>query len=309
MSLPSKKWIVGLDLRPRSQGAINFASHLVRAAKTTAREQLVGIHVLEEDHLRAALRYHHLDELVKAAQEATEHVLEHAKGDDCFEEIRIVQGGRAEKSLAAARVYHNAHGLIVGRYAQRDSRSLLRLGRVARRLLRSLTSPVVVVPPDWTTGPDSDGPVIAGIDLGDESRAAVQFAADMAGRLGKELVLAHVVPLPDDYGSHYLPAQSLDRLRTEHRDEGLRALESFAQENGVTGARREVLQGNVVEELREFGRESKASMIVTGSRRLSSMERILLSSVGSELAAAAACAVAVVPPSEVDDTPDTRPIS
>lgn len=303
MSVPSKKWIVGLDLRPRSQGAIQFAAHLVRHSKAESAEELVGVHVLEEDHLRAALRYHHLDELVKAAEEAAEHVLEHAHGDDCFREIRIVEGGKAEKSLAAARVYHNAHGLIVGRYAQRESHSLLRLGRVARRLLRASSAPVVVVPPDWTAGPDNDGPVVAAIDLGDESKAAVRFAADMAERLGKELVLAHVVPLPDDYGSHYLPAQSLDRLREEHRAEGLQALEAFARDNGISNAKLEVLQGSAVEELRSYGKTIKASMLVTGSRRLSGLERVLLSSVGSELSAAAVSPVAVVPPLANDETP------
>src|SRR5690606_35418270 len=72
VSVSAKKWLCGLDLRPSSQGAIRWARWL---AQRTGADTLAGVHVLEEAHLQAALRYHHLQELTDTARDVAGDVL------------------------------------------------------------------------------------------------------------------------------------------------------------------------------------------------------------------------------------------
>jgi nucleotide-binding universal stress UspA family protein len=301
MPKPGQKWIVGLDLRPRSQGAMNYAAWLAERAGEDSPERLVGVHVIEDDHMQAALRYHHYDEVMKAAREATDMCLHKAGLTDAFDEVHVVQGKSAEASLEAARTYHHADGVIIGRYAKSDSIALRRLGRVARRVLRKLGSPVVVVPPDWEKpASDPPGPVVASCNLRRDSVHGMRVAADTANRLGVPLRLVHVVPMPHDYGAHYLPVESLEKLREDHEREGREGLAQFAKDLGMPNCQQEVRQGSVVEALVDEAKQQGATLLVSGSRRLSSFERLLLTSIGSELAATAPCPVMVVPPSAAD---------
>lgn len=289
MTLAPKKWIVGLDLRSRSQGAMHWAAALSR--RSAADEHLLGIHVLEEAHLRVALRYHHLRELLETAEQAVRNTAI-AIDPDAWDELHVLQGGTAERSLGDAAILHDADGIVVGRLAPREGAAVTRLGRVARRTLRELVRPVVVVPPDLET--IAGGPVILATDVSDDSVAAARFAVDVAARLDRPLVLAHVVSQPDDYGAHYLPAVSIGRLREDHQREGEAALAAWATQHELTGER-VVAQGGVVPTLLELAKTRNAALIVTGSRKLSTFDRILLTSVGSQAAAHASTAVAVVP--------------
>ncbi|MCX4246570.1 universal stress protein [Paraliomyxa miuraensis] len=296
MSTLANRWIVGLDLRPTGQGALRFARWLA-GANREGQPTFVGVHVLEEEHLRAALRYHHLEELVTGAREQAEMVVENALATDVVKELHVVQGLHAEQSLEAARVYHHAEGLVVGRQAPREGHHLLRLGKVARRLLRRLDGPVVVVPPDWEPEAVLDeAPIVCATNLGDAAVPAARYGAELAMRLGRTFVLVHAVPVPEDYGAHYIPAATRQKIAGERQADGERELASWVGELGITGAQQQVRQGHVTEQVLAVARETKAAMIITGSRRLSSMERLLLTSVGSELAATSPCPVAVVPP-------------
>jgi nucleotide-binding universal stress UspA family protein len=286
------KWIVGLDLRPSSQGAIRFARQL---SETSEHDAMVGVHVLEEAHLQPALRYHHLDELMATVREVAERVVADCGASAVLEALEIVQGVHAERSLEAAREYHYCDAIIVGRQAPRDGHRLLRLGRVARRLLRSLDSPVVVVPPDYEAT-DLEGPVVVSTNLREDSEDALRFAADMAERLGCPLVVLHVVPYADDYGAHYIPEESRKKIAADNQREGEADLHGWLEGLGIEDAEELVVQGGVVEQVISVATERGATLLVSGSRVLSVLERLLLTSIGSELAASAPCPVAVVPP-------------
>ncbi len=287
------KWIVGLDLHPSGAGAIRFARWL--SETSTAVDSLVGIHVLEESYLRAALKYHHLDELIEGATEVARKAIANAGAEKHLGSLHIVQGRSPEKSLVAAHTYHHAHGLIMGRQAEKEGRDIFRLGRVARRMLRTLPGPTFVVPPDYD--PDgADGPIVVPVSMGGDSVAAARFAVAMSQMTSRKLVLLHVVPIPDDYAAHYLPEASLAKMREDNQREAEEELAAWATENGCEGAECVVVQGGVVAELVKFSTERRACLMVAGSRRLSTFERLLLTSIASELAAMATCPVAVVPP-------------
>jgi nucleotide-binding universal stress UspA family protein len=292
MSTAAKKWIVGLDLGPRSDGAIAFGKWL----SDQGGDQLVGVHVLEEAHLNAALRYHHLTELETSALTTARAKVASADATANFSVLEVIEGRTAEETLAAAAAYRRCDGIVVGRNAPRDGHPLIRLGRVARRLLRTLPTPLVVVPPDFTLATAGKGPVLLACSLDDDALAAAEFARDFAARFSRSVELVHVAPSPDHHSAQYLPESTLAKLRAETIAEAETKLAQWAEANGLAAATRVAKLGAIVVQLAEHARARDATAIVTGSRRLSGFERLLLASAGSELSSHASCPVFVVPP-------------
>jgi nucleotide-binding universal stress UspA family protein len=289
----AQKWIVGLDLRERSQGALRFAAWMA----AHGGDRLVALHVLEDDELRVALRWHHLDEVLAGARQASEAAIDAAGVRASLDAIDVLQGKTAEDALISAREAQHAYGIVIGRNAPREGMRAVRLGRVARRVLRTLSSPVVVVPPDLDDASIGKGPVLLGCDLDDACAAAATFARGFAQRFGRGLELAHIAAMPDAHGSQYLPVETVTKIRDEHTRTAEQQLAAWAASHGLDDATRTVRLGNIADGLLELSRERDALAIVLGSRRLSALERWLLTSAGTDLASHASCPVAVVPPS------------
>lgn len=296
-----KKWIVGLDLRPSGQGALVYANWLYGAAKN-GDCTLVGIHVLEEAMLQAGLRYHHLDELEAEANTQAAAVLTQAGAETSLSERHLLQGVHASRVLATAREYHQAGGVIVGRQAPREGRRILRLGRTARRLLRTLPGPVTVVPPDFEVVAD-DAPVVVATNLHDDSATAMHFGSEYAAMTGRPLVALHIVPEPEDYAAHYIPKDSREKIADEHAQQARLDLRQWLTGLGLSADREDVVAGHVTDTAVGYCKDAGAALLVCGSRRLSTIERLLLTSIGSDLAAHASCPVTVVPPLDADILP------
>lgn len=78
----------GLDLCS-GDGPIRLARWLQATSRAPDREDLVFIHVLEEEHLRHVLRQHHMDEVTQEARREAERLL---ATDGTIGELRIEQG-------------------------------------------------------------------------------------------------------------------------------------------------------------------------------------------------------------------------
>ncbi len=288
------KWILGVDLRPRSQGALAFARWL----HEHGGDAFVPVHVVPEDHLQAALRYKHLDEVMAEAQRAADRVVETAGVTDLLGQPRLVRAVHVESALAEQLREEKADGLVVGRQATREGRSLVHLGKIARRLLRDAPGPVVVVPPDMKAADVGKGPILALTRLNDHSVRAVGMAIELGKRWKRPVHLAHIMPLPQDWGSHYLPGVVLDEIEAEHAREGAERMEAWCEEHGFDVDGRQIVHGSVLDEGPKLAHDLDACLVVTGSRRLSTGERWLLTSVSSHVAALADRPVMVVPPAE-----------
>ncbi len=289
------KWIVGLDLRPRSHGALQFARWL-SGQGGAGQDRLVVLHVLEDEHLRVVLRTHHLDEVVKAAKAAARGMLAGEGLSGLEGEPRVVPGLWADEALAEACTAENGDAVVVGRAAARESHRLVRLGRVARGLLHHLACPVVVVPPDAEAKDLGPGPIVALTSLAADSVEACRFAGRLARHLGRKLAVAHVAPLLDVHGLPYLPAESLERLSRDRLAEAEDHLKRWLAEHGLRCHATAVLPGQLLERVVAYAEEQRSPLLVAGSRRLSGLERVLHLSAGAELAATAPLPVAVVPP-------------
>jgi nucleotide-binding universal stress UspA family protein len=289
------KWLVGLDLRPSSQGAIQFASWLVKNSSAPGHEAVAAVHVLKEPFLQFVLRHHDFDEVLKHAENEAARVVAGAGASGHIREIHIKKADCVEEALEEARVECGADGLILGRQAKRMSQDVIRLGKVCRKVLRGLEAPAIVVPPDLESGQIGQGPVIALSKMSRDSDGACRLGARMAGDLGRRLLVLHVVPTPEHYGAHYLPRDTLAKLRDEHQREGEQELSQWIGAMNLGDCDSAVLQGSLVDEVTAHTAKVNACLIVCGSRGLSTAERMLLTSVGSTLAAAALLPVAVVP--------------
>jgi nucleotide-binding universal stress UspA family protein len=264
------RWIVDVNLRAPSQGAIRFATSLGRGSAGT--ERFVPVHVLEQDHLRSALRLKHLDEVVDEARGDASRMLGEAAASESFGEVEVVQALYEEEGLAATREKQEADAVIVGRNDHR----ILRLGRVARRLLINPPCPVVVVPANLADGAQLDGPVVALTDLRAHSVEAYRFAARLARQSGRELTALHIVA-----------------GEGEEVDEG--DLREWVAGCGLPADRHVVARGEVVREALALADAARALVLVTGSRPRTGLDRVLGRSIGRALAARATRPVAVVP--------------
>ena len=276
-------WLLGLDLGPRSHGALAFSAWLRAAADA----RVFGLHVLEAGAGRFAGDEGEAADAVRTAvDERCERL-----GLPRLEQVEVLMVPRAEEGLVA-RCEHAA-GLILGRAAPTGANTLVRLGRVARRVLRQLPGPVVVVPPELAeVGP---GPILLATDLGPASAGAARFARSFAASVGRTLELVHVGDAQDgDMLGALDPRWQIER--EGHRAAVLAATSAWTTEQALGDRPHRVLFGERVAEIAALAEQCHAALIVVGSRQLGVGARIFTTSTASALAGVAGCAVAVIPP-------------
>ncbi|MCA9717963.1 MAG: universal stress protein [Myxococcales bacterium] len=303
------KWTVGLDLRPRSEGPVVFAKWLAGAA---SGDELHGVHVLEQESAQFALGLQAMGDLQglenlfdpnalrEQANDAVESLIKRTGAAAAFASTEITLDSSAQARLTAAVDATPGSGLIIGRRAKRGEDRIVRLGRVARKLLRRLPGPTIVTPPDLEPRLIGAGPIVVATDLADDAIAAVHFASTLAQRVGRELLLVHVVPMPEDWVHQFVPSEKIEAVRQELQRNGERRLASWIKHSDIKAPHTPlVVQGEVVHQLVELGALQDAPLLVCGSRKLGPFARIFVASIASELTAAAGRAVAVVPPDYV----------
>lgn len=213
--------------------------------------------------------------------------------DVTFAEVGLMSASAAEDGITAAAGTWSCDALIIGRRKHRDAVSLVRLGRVARRLLRTLPFPVVVVPPDLREQDIRGGPILLATDLESSSTGAAHFARALAPAVNLDMLVTHVSPVS---GSNVLvPQEQWSMVIARALRESREALAQWVKEHDLGSARTSVVHGSVGHELDEVARVSGASMLVMGSRGISTLNRLFLPSNASELAASAKIPVAVIP--------------
>jgi nucleotide-binding universal stress UspA family protein len=288
------EWLVGMDLTDRGQGALGYAKWLA-GVLPPERNRFVGVHVLEEDELRQLLRYHHLDEVERNAAVAAARVAGEVGADAVLAERRVICGRSAEQSLEALAHQGGVRALVIGRQARRGEKRVVRLGRVARRLLRSLPAPVVVVPPDLQPGAVGEGPVLLAASIDADATGAAAFAQKIAADLGRPLSVVHVVPGDDYLAAEMVPVGVGRDYFRELRENHERNLVAWMRAHGLGGVPHLVSEGSVVDRLADVAREERAPLVVVGSRGLGLGARLFSSSVATDLAGASEVPVAVVP--------------
>jgi nucleotide-binding universal stress UspA family protein len=283
------RWIVGIDLDGRSAGTVHMAAWLRACHVGGTAPEFVGVHVVDE-RVRNSAKV--MSEVIAAGERALASAAEQSGVASPFAQLRVVVAPSVEDGLAEAAAVANVDGVLIGRAAPSAGHRLVRLGSVARRLLRRLPAPVLVVPPDLTTDRIGEGAVLFATDLGPSSVAAGQFAGRIAAQTGRGLVAAHVDP---DVGTarDWLGTETILAAWEPRRD--IDDVERWLAEHEIPVARAEISREPVVEGVLALARSEDAPIVVCGSRRLDTADRVFTSSMASDLARFADRAVLVVP--------------
>ena len=287
------RWIAGLDLIERSRGAARFAAWM----RERTGGHLMGAHVVETMPYAFSGPGETAPDFGDWVLRRTREFAEEIDVADAFDTFDAIEASAPEDGLVAAIEQGRGDALVIGRRAPRAATGLIRLGRVARRLVRVLPAPVVVVPPDLMAGEIGDGPVVVGTDFADDSRSALRFGRELARALERELVLVHVATTPRSI-QRYLPRASRKKAAADHVAHVQTNAKGWSLQHGLEDTRLEVVSGTIAPALVTLATDEDACLVVVGSRRLSVAERLFLSSVGSELAASSPIAVAIIPPSD-----------
>lgn len=241
------------------------------------------------------LRYEHLATVERQATAAAKAFIAKAGLGDRIPEPSVVRGIVADERLAKEVDNLGADGLIIGRQARAGSHRLVRLGRVARRLVRRLPAVTVVAPPELQGATIGSGPIMLATDLGPHGGPAAAFARSFAQATGRELVVAHVVPEATSAPA-FLPAATVQQFYEQIGLDRQRDLQGWLRDHGLEGHASVVAEGDVVDRLVGMAANEGAPLIVCGSRGLDPVERVFTSSIATYLACHAPCAVAIVPP-------------
>lgn len=290
------RWTVGLDLRHRSAGALQLVRWLGREIRAPDPDAFSGVHVLEEEHLELVLRYHHLDEALATARAAAQAAIVHEGVEALVREVELVQGVDAADMLLASARALGADALVVGRSAPGTAGvRIVRLGRVARRLLRRTSTPVVVVPPDVKADALGGGPLVALVRLDERSARTAAFGAALASRLGRPLALVYAIPPTLEQAAPYFPTELGQRIADEQRARGEADLAAWTSRAGLVAQRAVVVQGNPVDAALAFASDERAPLLLVGARPVRGFAHALASGTASVLASVSPVPVIVVP--------------
>jgi nucleotide-binding universal stress UspA family protein len=288
------KWIVATNLREDSRGALEWTAWLHRHVRAPGLHPTAALAVVREAGGFVSTPDAHA--LVQArVKDAAATFIANSPARDAIEAIRVEVAADVASALCEAVSVPGAT-LVMGRPAPRENRRLVRLGRVARRTLRQLAGPVVVVPPDWTVALAGQGPIVVAVDASDSSLKAIEFAEDLAGAVGRPLLAVQAIQGVSALSSAFLTPAEFTHSRERHRQQETSELARFLESRGHASLAVRSEVGPTLHTLFDVADDVKAAAIVCGSRRLGLAERILSASVGSELAAFAELPVAVVPP-------------
>ena len=269
------RWLVGLDLRERSSGTVHVAAWL--RDRGTAPQSFVGVHIVD-DGVRHSGRI--VAEVVHDADDRVHAIAEHAGVPNPFEALRVLAATTAEDAIVQLVETEHHDAVMIGRVAPAEGHAVRRLGRVARRLLRRLPAPVMVVPPDLTREEIGRGPIVLATDLGASSIAAARFAKRIAEALGRALVVLHVdagyYVVPDPLGEGITFTPSPRAVRSD--------VEQWARQHELGDVTIAFVEGTVPDGIIAYAHNVDAPLVVCGSRRLSLAERIFASSTASDLA-------------------------
>lgn len=287
---------LGLDLRPQTTGAVQYALWLCKMARLQPAGHVRSVCVLEPDVMVELMRHADEDTILGAFAQRGKEVLDEVGRDGHLHAPEVFGGDAVEVLEDRARAHGSTALLISRRAASHKQIAFPRLGAVARRLLRRLKVPVIVAPPELLASQIGDGPVLVAVDFEDSSRRAIEWAQPIADMLQRKLELIHLVEMPDPVGYvGLIQTERWETLTTEILDRGRERMDQFVRAHQLDGIATVVERGPVLPGLVDFAATSHACMLVCGSGHHGLLHRVIVPSVASETAGLASVPVAVIP--------------
>jgi nucleotide-binding universal stress UspA family protein len=273
------------------------ATHVATDLSERLGLELVLAHVIS----RAAVGRRPAPEELRPARQAGFDALKRAAGGETVRQraaVAMEVGDPAEVLVRLADDDRTAL-VVVGSRGRGALRGAI-LGSVSASVFRKAAAPVLVVPPRASEGfqaarTSADPCLLFGIEDSQGSWRALEYASELAERLGARLHVLHVFPPP------HVSAVGL------HVGHETAALESRRRAANRMGGRVAELVGDRVDarfasgpgapamELERAGSQLGAELIVIGSRGDSALRACLRGSVSAKLASSASRPVLIVP--------------
>jgi len=140
--------------------------------------------------------------------------------------------------------------------------------------------------------------ILCPIDFSDASRAALETAADLAGRHGASLTLFHAYPVPGytfPDGSFVASSKMLDELADQARRH-LDEWKAIATSLGMTSVESATAVGEPAYEIITFAKEQAIDLVVVGTHGRTGLTHALMGSVAERVVRKAPCPVLTVRP-------------
>ncbi|MGB3685400.1 MAG: DUF5661 family protein [Ornithinimicrobium sp.] len=287
--------VVGYDSSPDADWAVDWAAvEAVRRGRSLIVLFAADLPRLTGPDITMGHQGDHAQEMAEAVAQAGVKRAR-AAAPEVAVEARITRLGAAVALIEAS---VDASLLVVGgRGRLRLSEALL--GTVQFAVTAHAQCPVVVVPPECDVVPDSEHPVVVGVDGSQDSKRAVRVAAEGAAQRGVSLIVVGAWQQPPtcDWSRFYV-------VDDQWRDEILAAARGSATQN-VTDAAQNIRAEYAdldVHELVVEGRPSmvlaeesvNAGLVVVGARGRNDMVTLMFGSVGRNLIHSTHCPVQVI---------------
>ena len=131
------------------------------------------------------------------------------------------------------------------------------------------------------------------VDLSEPSREALDQAAELAGVLGADLTVVHVLAPPPSSATDLLVAPGGAEGEAREVEEALEAWRAVAEARAGRPVRARLLVGAPAKELVRLAREEGCDLVVVGTHGRTGLRRAVLGSVAAAVVREAPCAVLV----------------
>ena len=286
--------LVGVDFSSASRAAINEAVRLASGDGATVNV----VHIIEVEAAEQLRKAHNFDDahLCSQVMMRLDHFLKESGAETTQVKAEVVVG-HPYLSLVAACTQHSIDLLVLGSHGERHKMN--QVGVIASKCVRKAPCDVLLVKEN-ATGPYKQ--VLACVDMSETSAKAVQYARHVAEQDGAKLDCLYVYPSPMalavDYGGLIPSASVFDK----GLDEASRAeLERFVAPLLRTDAKLEVRNVviehlNVRDAIVSHINESKAGLVVLGTRGKNDLRTLLMGTTAERVVADAPCSILTVKP-------------
>ena len=215
---------------------------------------------------------------------------------DIAVELTVIRADDAAGAIAAAVDTFAADLLVIGASGHGRVERLL-LGSTTARLLRTVTCPVLVVPPHAAAAHAGGFErVICGVDFSPASVAAARYAVRVMASAA-ELTLVHAIEVPPEvHESQRVAAFDVDAVRATAEAACLERLQSLELGEAAAGHRIDcrVVEGPACRHLLRLADEQHTDLIVLGSQAHGALDRLVFGSHASAVLRNAPCPVLMV---------------
>ncbi len=138
--------------------------------------------------------------------------------------------------------------------------------------------------------------IIVPVDFQQHTQKLVDFAIDVAKRINAKLTVIHVLEIVTPYYD-YSPEslKKFDEKLLAHVENKMEVLIEKCN-TSIPGSKGKILRGDVIESIVNYGRDSKADLIIMGTHGAKGIEKILLGSVAERVLKRSSCPVLMFNP-------------